>query len=269
VAIGLIAGSGRFPLLFARAARAAGHRVIAVAHEGETDRAIEQEADAVTWVHVGQLGRIIAAFRDAGVAEAAMAGGIQKVRIFGGLRPDLAALKRIPSLVSRNDDSLLRTIASWFEEEGIRIVECTRFCGELLAREGRYGRRELDARERADVATGLATARALGAVDVGQTVCVKEGSVVAVEAVEGTDRTLRRAGELAGKGVVVVKIAKPQQDMRFDVPTVGPGTLDVLAEIRASALAVEAGRTLVLDEQELVKKADRAGIAVVGLPDRA
>jgi DUF1009 family protein len=263
--IGLIAGSGRFPLLFARAARRAGHRVIAVAHHDETDAAIEQEADVVTWVHVGQLGKIIRAFRDQGVTEAAMAGGIRKVRVFGGLRPDMAVLKRLPSLASRNDDSLLRTVAGWFEEEGIRIVECTRFCGELLARPGLHTRRDLDDRERRDVEVGLATARALGAVDVGQTVCVKESSVVAVEAVEGTDRTLRRAGELAGKGVVVVKVAKPQQDMRFDVPTVGPGTIEVLVEIRASALAIEAGRTLVLDETELVRRADRAGIAVVAV----
>ncbi len=263
--VGLIAGSGSFPLRFAESARAAGHRVIACAHVGETERAIEGLADEVTWVHVGQFGKMVKAFRAAGVAEAAMAGGITKVRVFGGLRPDLLALKYAAKVTSWNDDGLLRFVAGMFESEGIRIIDSTRFCPDIFARKGPYTRRRPDEAQRADVALGLQVARALGALDVGQMVCVKGGSVVAVEAVEGTDRCLRRAGELAGKGVVVVKTAKPQQDMRFDVPCIGPGTIDVAREIGAVVIAVEAGRTLLLDEEETVRRAEKAGIALVGV----
>lgn len=263
--VGLIAGSGSFPLRFAESARAAGHEVIAAAHVGETDPAIERLAHATTWVHVGQFGKIVRFFRAAGVEEAAMAGGITKVRVFGGLRPDLLALKYAARLTTWNDDGLLRFIAGMFEAEGFRIIDSTRFCPDILSREGPYTKRRVDEKEAADIALGLQVARALGAVDVGQTVCVKGGSVVAVEAVEGTDACLRRAGALAGKGVVVVKTAKPQQDMRFDVPTVGPQTIAVCAEIGAAVLAVEAGRTLVLDEDETVRRAERAGIALLGV----
>ena len=262
--IGLIAGSGSFPLRFAESARAAGHRVIAAAHIGETEKAIEQVAHETTWVHLGQFGRIVKAFRKAGVVEAAMAGGITKIRIFGGLRPDWLALKYAARVRTWNDDGLLRFIAGMFEAEGFRIIDSTRFCPDILAREGPYTRRRIDEAQAADVALGLQVARALGAVDVGQTVCVKGGSVVAVEAVEGTDACLRRAGALAGAGIVVVKTAKPQQDMRFDVPCVGPQTVEVCREIGAAVIAVEAGRTLVLDEDETVRRADRYGIAMLG-----
>lgn len=264
-AIGLIAGSGSFPIRFARSARAQGHRVIAAAHHGETDRSIESHVDEIIWVHVGQFGKIVKAFRRAGVEQAAMAGGITKIRIFGGLRPDLLALKYAAKVSSWNDDGLLRFIAGMFESEGIAIIDSTRFCPDILATEGPYTRRQPDEEQLKDVALGLEVARALGAVDVGQTVCVKGGSVVAVEAVEGTDHCLRRAGELAGKGVVVVKTAKPQQDMRFDVPCIGPETIEVCRGIGAAVIAVEAGRTLVLDEDETVRRAERAGIALLGV----
>jgi UDP-2,3-diacylglucosamine hydrolase len=263
--VGLIAGSGTFPLRFAESARASGHRVIAAAHVGETDRSIESLADEVTWVHVGQFGKIVKAFRAAGVTEAAMAGGITKVRVFGGLRPDLLALKYAAKVSSWNDDGLLRFIAGMFESEGIRIIDSTRYCPDIFGREGLYTNKGLDDAQRRDVDLGLQVARALGAVDVGQTVCVKGGSVVAVEAVEGTDRCLARAGELAGKGVVVVKTAKPQQDMRFDVPCIGPDTIDVCRKIGAAVVAIEAGRTLVLDEDETVRRAEKAGIVLVGV----
>lgn len=263
--VGLVAGSGTFPLRFAESARASGYRVIAAAHIGETDRAIESLADEVTWVHVGQFGKIVKAFRAAGVTEAAMAGGITKVRVFGGLRPDLLALKYAAKVSSWNDDGLLRFVAGMFESEGIRIIDSTRYCPDIFAREGAFTRKGLDEAQRKDVELGLQVARALGAMDVGQTVCVKGGSVVAVEAVEGTDRCLARAGELAGKGVVVVKTAKPQQDMRFDVPAIGPNTVDVCRKIGAVVIAVEAGRTLVLDEDETVRRAEKAGIALVGV----
>lgn len=263
--IGLIAGSGSFPIRFAESATAAGRKVIAAAHIGETDPAIERIAASVTWVHLGQFGKIVKAFRAAGVREAAMAGGLTKVRIFGGLRPDLLALKYAARVTSWNDDGLLRYIASMFQSEGIEIIDSTRYCPDIFSREGPYTRKRPTEEQWKDVQLGLEVARALGAVDVGQTVCIKGGSVVAVEAVEGTDRCLRRAGELAGKGVVVVKTAKPQQDMRFDVPAIGPDTMTVCKEIGAAVVAVEAGRTLILDEDETIRRAERHGIALVGV----
>lgn len=264
-AIGLIAGSGSFPLRWAESARRAGHRVIAVAHHDETDPAIERVADEVVWVHLAQFGKMIGAFRKAGVSRAAMAGGITKVRIWGGVRPDLLALKHAGKIKSFNDDDLLRTIAAIFEEEGVAIVDSTGFCPDLLAREGAYGKRKPADPSLADIELGLRVAREIGRLDVGQTVCVKGLSVVAVEAVEGTDACIRRAAGLAGAGLAVVKVAKPQQDMRFDVPCVGPQTVALLAEVEAAVLAIEAGRTLVLDEADLVARADRGRVAVIGV----
>ncbi len=263
--IGLIAGAGDFPLRFAESARRAGHRIVCVAHHEETDRAIEALCDEITWVHLAQLGRMVEAFRRGGAVEAAMAGGITKVRIFGGVRPDLLALKHAHKVTSFNDDGLLRTIASVFEEEGIRIVDPLRYCPDLLGTERAYGKRSLPKAAEEDVAVGLQVARALGRADVGQTVCLKQGSVVAVEAVEGTDACIRRAGELAGEGIVVVKTSKPGQDLRFDVPCIGPTTIDVLAAVKAAALAFEAGRTIVLDAAEVGRRADKAKLAVVGV----
>lgn len=263
--LGLIAGSGIFPLLFAESARRAGRRVVAVAHRGETDPALEAACDAFTWVHLGQLGKMVRAFRSEGVEEAAMVGGIEKVRIFGGLRPDLLALKHAPKLKKWGNDDLLRTVASMFEEEGIRIVDPSGACPDLVAREGLYTKRRPSEAAAKDIELGQRVAAIVSAADVGQTVCVKGGAVVAVEAMEGTDRCIRRAGEVAGKGFVVVKIAKPGQDLRFDLPCVGPTTVQTLAEAGAAAMAFEAGKSFVLDEPAVVRAADRAGIALLGL----
>jgi len=263
--IGLIAGSGVFPLRVAASARRAGLRVIAVAHEGETDRSIEALCDRVTWVGLGQLGKILGALHAGGVREAVMAGGLPKARLFGGLRPDLRALQLLPRLRSLETDRLLRSIAEVFESEGIRIVDPLAICPDLATREGPYGARVPDAAVRADIALGFRIAKALGGAEAGQSVCVKGGMVVAIEAMEGTDRCIRRAGELAGKGVVVVKVAMPRQDLRFDAPCVGPGTVRSCLEIGASCLAFEAGRTLMLDEETVRTMADGGRLAVVGV----
>jgi DUF1009 family protein len=257
--IGLIAGSGRLPLLFADAAERAGRKVVAVAHEGETDPALRARA----WVKVGQLGRIAEVLREAGVTEAVFCGGIRKPRLFD-VRPDWLGLKIISRLRSFGDDAALRAIAAALEGEGVRIVSPLSLVPELLAREGPIGKRRLTGEQRADALTGLSAARALGAADIGQTVVVKGGVILAVEAVEGTDACIARGGAL-GAGAVVVKARKPQQDERFDVPAVGPGTIDTCAAAGCSALAIEAGATLVLDRAELIEKADRAGIAVEGI----
>lgn len=264
-AVGLIAGNGIFPILFARSARASGYRVVAVAHEGETDPAIEQHCDSVTWVKLGQLGKIVRAFEKEGVREAAMAGGIAKVRVFGGIWPDLLALKHLSKVRNWGNDDLLRTIAGVFEEEGVTIIDPARVCPEIVAREGCYTRRRPSEELWEDIRLGYRVATAVSEADIGQTVCVKRGNVVAVEAMEGTDRCIRRAGEVGGKGFVVVKVAKPGQDVRFDLPTIGPTTIETLAAAGAAVMAFPAGLAYVLDEAATVAAADRAGIALVGL----
>lgn len=263
--LGIIAGNGRLPLYVARAARARGLRVTVVAHRGETSPEIADAAgSAVTWVPVGALAKIARAFRDAGVQRAVMAGGLGKAKLLRDVRPDLAALGVLLRVRSRDDDSILRAIAAWFERQGITIVDAAPLVPELYSPEGVLTRRAPNTAEREDIEHGLRVARALGALDVGQSVAVKSGATVAVEAVEGTDALIRRAGELAGEGVVIVKVSKPDQDLRFDVPTVGPRTIEVMNECGARALAIEARRTLLLDREELVAKADAHKVAVVG-----
>jgi UDP-2,3-diacylglucosamine hydrolase len=257
--IGLIAGSGRLPVLFAEAAERAGRSVVAVAHEGETDRGLNARA----WVKVGQLGRIVEILRLAGVEEAVLCGGIRKPRLLD-VRPDWLGLKVLTRLRGGGDDTALRAIAKALEEEGIRIVSPLPLVPELLVPRGPLGKRQMNDEQRADASAGLAAARALGRADVGQTVVVKRGVILAVEAVEGTDACISRGGTFAA-GAVVVKARKPQQDDRFDVPTIGPATIDACAAAACAALAVEAGSTLVVDRGELVAKADRAGIAVEGI----
>jgi UDP-2,3-diacylglucosamine hydrolase len=257
--IGLIAGSGRFPLLFAQAAERAGRSVVAVAHEGETDPALR----ALAWVKVGQLGRIVEVLREAGVNEAVFCGGIRKPKLFD-VRPDWLGLKALARLRSFGDDAALRAIAAVLEEEGLRIVSPMPLVPELLVPRGPLGQRRLTDEQRADALTGLSAARAVGQADIGQTVVVKRGVVLAVEAAEGTDACIARGGSL-GRGAVVVQARKPQQDDRFDVPAIGPRTAEACAAAGCAALAVEAGTTLVLDREELAEKADRAGLAVEGI----
>jgi DUF1009 family protein len=257
--IGLIAGSGRLPVLFAQAAERAGRSVVAVAHEGETDPALA----AAAWIKVGQLGRIVEVMRNAGVTEAVLCGGIKKPKLLD-LRPDWLGLKVLARLRDAGDDLALRAIADALEEEGVRIVSPLPLVPELLVPHGPMGKRRLTNEQRADAVIGLSAARTLGQADIGQTVVVKRGVVLAAEAVEGTDACIARGGAFA-PGAVVVKSRKPQQDDRFDVPTVGPATIDACAAARCAGLAVEAGTTLVLDRSDLVARADRAGIAVEGI----
>lgn len=266
-AIGLIAGSGRFPIVFAQAASRAGRRVIAAAHEGEADPELSQHVARIGWVKLGQLGKIAELLRGEGCEEAVLCGGIAKVRLFD-VRPDWLGLKVLAGLRSFGDDAALRAIAKALEDEGVKIVSPLSLLPELLAPRGALGKRGLTDEQREDVEVGLRAARALGALDLGQTVVVKRGVVLAVEAAEGTDACIARGGKLArsgGDGPVVVKVQKPDQDTRFDVPTVGPLTIAALRDAGCSALAVEAGATLILDRDELVAAADAAGIAVEGI----
>ena len=244
--LGLIAGSGRLPMLFATAARAAGHPVHAVGHIGETDSGLATQVDSLAWIRVGQIDAIIAELKSHHVVRAVMAGAIGRVR-------------------SLRDDEFLRAIASYFEKHGIRIVAATDYVRQVVAVEGHLAGPAVTLEQEADIALGREVAGALGRADVGQTVVVKNGVVLAVEAIEGTDETIRRGGRLGGPGAVVVKRAKPGQDLRFDLPAAGPVTLEVMREAGATVLAVEAGKTVLLDGELLFKWARKLGICVVGI----
>ncbi|ATB38105.1 hypothetical protein CYFUS_003531 [Cystobacter fuscus] len=264
--IGLIAGNGRLPFLFASAARAQGLEVVAVAHRGETDPALASEVASLTWVRLGQMDRILRAFRDAGVTRAAMAGGIGRVRAFTEARPDLGAVRILSRLRSVRDDALLRAVADYFESHGVTIVAPTDWLAQALCPAGHLAGPALSAVQEKDVALGREVATLLGQADVGQTVVVRQGHVLALEAVEGTDEAIRRGAKYGGTGAVVVKRCKPGQDLRFDLPAVGPRTLDVMKEVGATVLALEVGKTVLLDAPELFRKADTVGISLVGVP---
>ncbi len=268
--MGLIAGNGQFPQLFAQAARRRKIPVVALGLHGETDADLGCWVDELIWVRVGQLGRMVRALQRRGVRRAAMAGGIAKTRLFGGARPDWQGLQLLARSLIRPDDGLLRAVAAHFEAAGITIVDSTVFMPEALAPQGVLTKAQPTARQWQDLKFGLDIARRIGQLDIGQTVVVKEGAVVALEAIEGTDACIRRAGLLTGgKQPVVVKVAKPAQDMRFDVPAVGLGTLDSMQAAGAQVLGIEAERTLLLQPQALIETANQAGLVLVGLaPER-
>ncbi|MGB8992775.1 MAG: UDP-2,3-diacylglucosamine diphosphatase LpxI [Desulfobaccales bacterium] len=263
--IGLIAGKGKFPLLFAQAARQHGATVIAVAHRGETDPALAALVAELHWVYVGQLNKTLRIFKTAGVRRAVMAGGISRGRLFREFRPDWRALSLVRRAGAGQDDRLLRAVAADFEQEGITIAPSTLFLDELLATPGTLSRRAPTPEELLDINLGFEAAKELGRLDIGQCVVVRRQVVVALEAIEGTDETIRRGGRLAGPGTVVVKVSKPDQDLRFDVPAVGLDTIETMAEVKAAVLAIEAGKTLIFDRPEMRALADQAGIAVWGL----
>jgi DUF1009 family protein len=265
VTIGLIAGGGRFPILFAESARRAGHRVVAAGFVNQTSPDIEASVDALTWAKLGQFGKVAASLRQGGATRVVMLGGFAKARFFRDAWLDGAGLKLLARVAIRSDDNLLRAIAAWLEEQGLPVVDPTPFLQDRLARAGVLGKHRPSAAEEQDARYGLELARGVGRLDLGQTVVVKDRVAIAVEALEGTDACIRRGGELAGAGAVVVKAVKPDQDRRFDLPAVGPDTVDVMREAKARVLAVEAGATLVMDEEEMVRRADRAKIALIGV----
>ena len=263
--LGLIAGNGKFPLLFATEAKRAGYTVVAVAHRGETEETLNDVADEITWIYVGQLGKIIRVFQRAQVSDAVMAGGIRKVRLLGNFRPDLRGARFLAKIKSREDDVLLRGIADELATDGIRILESTLCLPNILCREGVLTKHHPDPQEWDDVKLGFRTAKEIGRLGIGQTVIVKNQVVVAVEAVEGTDAAIQRGGHLAHAGCVVVKVSKPHQDLRFDVPAVGIDTVARLHDSGATVLALEADKTILLEKERLLTQADDYGIAVVGV----
>ncbi|MCL6480923.1 MAG: UDP-2,3-diacylglucosamine diphosphatase LpxI [Firmicutes bacterium] len=260
---GLIAGNGRFPFLVLEAARRQGIEMVVLALREETFPEIEQVARRVHWVSLGELSRAIEILRAEGVRQAVMAGQVRHNKIFSTIRPDWRLAKLLLTLPEKNTDALIGAIAGVLEQEGIRLVDSTAFLRPWLATAGVLTRRAPTAAEAADFACGHRIARAIAALDVGQTVVISQRACVAVEAMEGTDETIERAARIAGgRPLVVVKVSKPNQDMRFDVPVVGPSTIAVMRRANATALALDAGKTLLLDCDELLAAADAAGIAI-------
>jgi len=270
--LALIAGSGRLPLWIARSARSAGRRVHAIALQGFADAALEAEVDSWEWRHLGELQRILDALARAGTREIALAGKTPKAVIWQQpevVRPDARAISLLARLKSNADDAMLVAIAELLEKEGYTLASQLEVAAELVAPLGVIAGRALNDAEQRDVAFGFPIARALGGLDVGQSVVVQNRAVLALEAIEGTDAAIARglAHAKRGQPVCAVKVAKPNQDPRFDVPAIGPDTVRTLAIGGGSALAVEAGRTLVIDREEVAREAERAGIAVVGVSE--
>jgi hypothetical protein len=268
--IGLIAGNGRFPFLALQGARSLGHEVTVVAIKEEAFPELEATArDAQAdyhWVSLGQLGKCIKILKSAGVSRAVMAGQVKHVKIFSAIMPDFTLLSVLTRLKSRNTDALISAVADVMRDAGIELIDSTNFLQPLLARPGTLTDRIPSEQEHEDFLFGYRMADAIAALDIGQTIAVKHKAVVAVEAMEGTDEVIGRAGHLAGPGVRIVKVAKPNQDMRFDVPVIGIATIQAMRIAGASALSVDAERTLVLDGEHVFKSANEAGIAIVGRP---
>jgi DUF1009 family protein len=260
---GLIAGNGRFPFMVLEGARQTGASMAVAAIREETDPEIEKLADNVKWVGIGQLGRMIRFFKDEGVEKAIMAGQVKHIQIFSRAVPDARMLKVLLRLPRRNTDSLIGAIASELQSEGIELIDSTYFLQDSLPRAGVLTRREPDRHEREDIEYGLEIGREIAHLDLGQTIVVRGKACVAIEAMEGTDETIRRAGMLVQKRLTVVKLAKPNQDMRFDVPVVGIPTLNTMVEAGASCLFITAGKTLMFDREEMIRTADKHKLAIV------
>jgi hypothetical protein len=279
--LGLIAGNGRFPFLLLDAARAQGFTVVVAAIREETDpeinhRAAMDERITVTWLSLGELSRLIELFHKEGVTAAVMAGQVKHKQIFSSIRPDWRLAKLLLNLRSRNTDMLLGAVAKVLGDEGIELISSTAFLEPLLATEGVLTARAPDEEEKKNIEYGLGVAGAVAGFDIGQTVVVAAQACVAVEAMEGTDQAIARAGLLMAslqedastleRRLTVVKIAKPKQDMRFDVPVIGIKTVETMIEAGASCLSVEAGRTLLFDREALLRRANQAGITIVATP---
>jgi UDP-2,3-diacylglucosamine hydrolase len=251
----------------AKAAKEQGCRVVAVAHDGETDPALADHVDDIVWIRLGQMGRLIRHLQQLGVNKALMAGTIAKRRMFGNIRPDLKGLTMMSRMAIFHDDGILRAVSRELRQNDIHVVSSTLFLPDLIASPGVLTRRRPTREEMADVRFGWRMAKELGRLDIGQCLVVRKKTVVAVEAMEGTDETIRRGGTIARQKAVVVKVSKPDQDLRFDVPSVGLETVRVMAEVRASVLAIEAGKTLLFDRNEMLAFAAREGISVISLEE--
>jgi DUF1009 family protein len=262
--IGLIAGDGRFPIIFAYNVRRLGFTVSAIAHVGTTLPELESYVEHIHWLKIGQFGKAVAALKQDGVGQAVMLGGIKKTNVFTTLRPDLRALAIFSRLKHWKDDAILRAVAGELEREGIEILDSTFGLQDILAEEGYLTSKKPSKKEVEDIQFGWETLETLGMLDIGQCVVVKNRVIVSVEAVEGTDEAITRGGKLGGKGAVVIKRTKPHQDLRFDLPAIGPQTIQTMVSVQATVLAIEAGRTVIIDREDVLSQANEAGISIVG-----
>jgi DUF1009 family protein len=267
--LGLIAGNGELPLAVADEARAKGYEVIAVGLEPLAEKSLSAVVKEVRWINVGKLGEIIEFLRKSGIQEAVMAGKVPKTLLYKSkITPDLRAVKLLLTLKDKSDDSILLGIAKELRKDGITLLNTTDFTSGLLTPEGVLTTDSPTENEWKDIAFGWKIAKEIGRLDIGQTVVINNRAVMAIEAIEGTDEAIRRGGSLAGTGAVVVKVSKPHQDMRFDVPVVGPDTLKSMISVQARVLAIEAGKSILLRREQIRREAQGAGISIVGISDK-
>ncbi len=264
--IGIVAGSGNLPYIAASSAKKEGFSVYVAAVAGAADRKIEDIADKVVWVKLGEIKKLARFFSENGVGNVCFEGKIQKVSIFSGnVKPDLDMLFLFSKLKDRKDDTILGAICGYFADKGITVIDSTRFLKDIMPEDGVYSKKKPSGKDWEDIKFGWDIAKAIGGLDIGQSVVVKGKAVLAVEAIEGTDEAIKRGGKLGRGDVVVVKVAKPNQDMRFDVPAIGCGTVNTLAEAGGKLIAFEAGKTLFIDMDETLEFANKYGIVVVGV----
>jgi UDP-2,3-diacylglucosamine hydrolase len=261
--IGLIAGSGQFPILFSRIAVKKGLSVYTAAYVNEADQELAELSERIQWLHLGQVRRLIRFFKQNDVSRAVMLGAVRKARLFTDVRPDMKAISIIAGMRHTHDDAIMRAFADSLEKEGIKIEPSTFLLPELLATKGIWTTRKPSRSENKDIALGFSIAREIGRLDIGQSVVVGGGSILAVEAIDGTDATIERGGRLGKGEAVLVKVCKPNQDFRFDVPSIGVKTIEIMSRCDVRALAMEAGRTLVFDRQEMIRLANANNIAIV------
>lgn len=261
--IGLIAGGGQFPLLIADSAKKQGHHIVAVAHKGDTDPALADRVDKITWIKLGQFGQLINTLKKNHVQKALMAGTITKGRMFGKIRPDFKGIALMSKIKIFHDDAILRAVAKELKANGIDIISSVFIMPELLTPPGCLTKRKPTKDEKEDIRFGWHVARELGRLDIGQCVVVRRKTVLALEAIDGTNETIMRGGALAKEKAVVIKISKPDQDLRFDLPSVGLKTLEVMSKVKASVLALEAEKTLMFDRPAMIEYADTQGISII------
>jgi hypothetical protein len=266
--IGLIAGSGQFPIIFSKKAVADGFSVYAAAFINEAEEVLIEHVEAIEWMHLGQIKRLIGFFKKNGVKEAVMLGAIKKTKMFSDIRPDIKAISLLTRMKSTHDDGLLTAFAELLEKEGIIIKSSTFLLPDLIADEGCWTKRKPTRAEKADIDLGWHIAKEIGRLDVGQCVVVRDGTVLAVEAIDGTDATIKRGGSIGKGEAVMVKVCKPNQDTRFDMPAVGVETIKTMHESGVKLLAIEARKAVVFDREEMVMLADRFDISVVAISGR-
>ncbi len=264
--IGLIAGQGMLPRIIAEDARKNGYRVVAVALSGLADGSEKDYAHVLKRINAGKVNSVLGFLRDNGVTEAVFAGKVPKSMLYDGtVIPDFRALGLLKKIVDQRDDTIIDTIVSEFEREGIKFLDMKEFCSDLLTPEGKLTKRGPSRSESRDIEFGFKMAKEVGRLDIGQTVVVKDRAVMAVEAIEGTDEAIKRGGALAKEGAVVVKVSRPGQDMRFDVPVVGPDTLEALVQAKVRVLALEAHKSIFLERDAFISGAEEAGISIIGM----